>query len=120
MFLTLCGAEICDLHQTPQHCSDINFWAFLHNLESISGYDDDVSAFHCAEDPESDTVLLHYYYQWKGLETIAVGFIKDIAKNIYCTSIEMELLTVEKRKKNYHACFAVKGEDYIIYCFLMQ
>lgn len=113
--LTLCGAEIYHLHQSPQCYSDITFQAFLHNLENISGYANDTSAFHC-EETESDDFLLHYYYQWKGLEIIAVGFIKAVAKNVYHTLVEMKLSTIERRRSKYHACFLVKGKIYLFYC----
>jgi len=86
----------------------------LHNLENISGYDDDVSSFHC-EDMEDGSVLLHYYYQWKDLEVIAAGFVKAVAKNVYCTSIEIEIQTVKEKKyndNNYYVCFLVKGQIY--------
>lgn len=110
--LMLCGKEIFGLCQTSKRCSEITFRGFLHNLENISGYSFDVSIFHC-EDTEDDNILLHYYYQWKDLEIIAIGFVKAVANNIYCTSVEMKVLTLEKGKwgkNSYHVCFEVKGK----------
>ena len=110
--LVSCGAEVFDLCQTSDSYSEITFWSFLHNLENISGYSNDVSLFLC-EDTEDDDVLLHYYYQWKSFEVIAASFVKAVAKNIYCTSIEMKVLMHEERKlgKNiYYVCFSVNGK----------
>lgn len=108
----LCGTEVFDLSQKSKDYSEITFWAFLHNLENISGYSNDVSSFHC-EDSEDGGIVLHYYYQWKSLEVIAAEFVKAVAKNIYCTLIEVKVLTLEERKQNeniYHVCFSVNGK----------
>ena len=108
----LCGSELFALCQSVCY-TDITLWAFLHNLENISGYANDVSTFHCQYIEDGSGVLLQYYYQWKGLEIIAIGFIRTVAKNIYSTSIEMKLLSLEelKSKRNsYVASFSIKGK----------
>ena len=108
----LCGTEVFELCQTSKNYPEITFWAFLDNLENISGYCNDVSSF-LYEETEDGGILLHYYYQWKGLEVIAAGFVKAVAKSIYSISIEMKVLTLEERdgdENNYHVCFSVHGK----------
>ena len=111
----LCGTEVFDLCQASNNYSEITFWGFLHNLENISGYSNDVSSFHC-EDTEDGDILLHYYYPWKSLEVIAASFVKAVAQNIYRTLIEMKVLMLEEKKRGknlYHVCFSVNGKIYI-------
>lgn len=112
--LALCGSEVFDLCQASNSYSEITFWGFLHNLENISGYRNDVSSFHCEDTEDDDNIiLLHYYYQWRGLEVIATSFVKAVAENIYRTSIEMKVLMQEERKRGkniYHVCFSVNGK----------
>ena len=111
----LCGMELFNLCQSLMCYTDITLWAFLHNLENISGYADDTSSFHCEYTEDGSGVLLNYYYQWKGLEVITVGFIKAVVKNIYHTSIEMKVLSLKElrsKRNNYLVCFSVKGKIY--------
>lgn len=79
----------------------------------MSGYDNDVSLFDY-EMVEDGSGMLHYYYQWKGLEFIAVGFVKAVAENIFDISIEMEVVAQKEKKYNngnkYYVCFSVKGK----------
>ena len=111
--LLLCGTELFGLCQSVCY-TDITLWGFLHNLESISGYANDVSSFHCQYIEDDNGVLLQFYYQWKGLEIIAIGFIKAVAKNIYSTSVEMKIEElIQKSKRNsYVASFSIKGKIY--------
>ena len=114
--LMLCGTELFGF-QSSMCYTDITLWAFLHNLENISGYDNDESLFHCEYLEDGSGVLLNYYYQWKCLEVITVGFIKAVAKNIYHTSIEMKVLSLRelKSKRNsYLVCYSVKGKAYAL------
>lgn len=118
--LMLCGTELFGFQSSTCY-TDITLWAFLHNLENISGYASDVSSFHCEYIEDGSGVLLSYYYQWKGLEVITVGFIKAVAKNIYHTSIEMKVLSLRelKSKRNrYLVCYSVKGKAYA--CIVLQ
>ena len=112
--LMLCGTELFGLCQSSISYADITLWAFLHNLENISGYANDVSSFHCEYIEDGSGVLLYYYYQWKGLEVIATGFIKAVAKNIYQTSVDMKMLSLKERTSqinSYVVCFSIKGKE---------
>ena len=93
--------------------------AFLLNLDSLHTYltisFDEMRApsFHC-ESRNDGSMLLHYYSQRKGLEYIAIGVIKAVAKDIYNIPICMEVLTRNDGNwgdKHYHVSFVVNGKD---------
>ena len=110
----LCGAELYGMKKSTEDFSDITFDAFVYNVDTISFDNTDTSLFVCFYEKDS-SLTLHYYTQFKeSFEYLVIGYLKAVAKDVYCTRVKISVLTRRYGKwgqsvNNYHVSFDIRG-----------
>ena len=111
--------ETCDKtgHSELMNTLAVDLKTFLRSLDSLHAYltvsfsEMNAPSFHC-ESKEDGSILLHYYSQRKGLEYLVIGIVKAVAKGIYHSNVDLEVLSRQDGQwghNTYHVSFAVKG-----------
>ena len=49
-------------------------------------------SFRCSEGPEAGSLILHYYSDRPGLESIVIGIVKAVGKKLHNTDVEVKVL----------------------------
>ncbi|XP_065900116.1 soluble guanylate cyclase gcy-35-like [Dysidea avara] len=111
--------ETCDKtgHSELMNTLAVDLKTFLRSLDSLHAYltvsfsEMNAPSFHC-ESKEDGSILLHYYSKRKGLEYLVIGIVKAVAKGIYHSNVDLEVLSRQDGqwgRNTYHVSFAVKG-----------
>ncbi|KAF4526021.1 hypothetical protein B566_EDAN000814 [Ephemera danica] len=71
---------------------------FLQNLDALHDHLGTLypgmraPSFRCTERPEDGALVLHYYSDRPGLEHIVIGIVKEVAKQLHDTEVEVSIL----------------------------
>ena len=85
---------------------------FLQNLDALHDHLSSIyprmraPSFRCTEREEDGATILHYYSERDGLEHIVIGIVRAVAKGLYNSSVEVEILQ-RKSEECDHTQFVI-------------